>query len=46
MSAWTHEKDHWQTIHPAVEWQTMKTAFDLNAFAAATEHFYINVQKK
>ena len=40
------EKDHWQTIHPAVEWQTMKTAFDLNAFAAATEHFYINVQKE
>jgi aminopeptidase N len=40
------EKEHWQTIQPTTEWQTMKTSLTPDAFAVDTEHFYVNVSKQ
>jgi aminopeptidase N len=39
-------KDHWQTIHPTTEWQTMKTPLTEEQFAVATDLYYINVSKQ
>jgi aminopeptidase N len=39
------QKDHWQTIHPTTEWQTMKTPLTEDQFAVATDLYYINVSK-
>jgi aminopeptidase N len=38
-------KDHWETIHPTTEWQTMKTPLKRDQFAVATDLYYINVSK-
>jgi len=37
---------HWQTIHPTIQWQTMKTPLTPTTFAVDTDHFYINVSKE
>jgi aminopeptidase N len=38
-------KDHWQTIKPTTEWQTMKTALNKDEFAVATELYLVDVAK-
>jgi len=36
-------KDHWQTIRPTTEWQTMKTPLSKDTFEVATDLYYINL---
>jgi len=38
-------KEHWQTIRPTVNWQTMKTALKKDEFAVATDLYFIDVSK-
>jgi aminopeptidase N len=38
-------KEHWETIHPTTEWQTMKTPLTKDQFDVATDLFYINVSR-
>jgi aminopeptidase N len=38
-------KEHWETIHPTTEWQTMKTPLSKDQFDVATDLYYINVDK-
>jgi hypothetical protein len=38
-------KDRWQTIRPTAEWQTMTTDLTREQFEAATDLFYITVEK-
>src|SRR5277367_2149787 len=38
-------KEHWDTIHPTTEWQTMKTPLTKDQFDVATDLYYINVSK-
>ncbi len=38
-------KDHWETLHPTTEWQTMKTPLTKDQFDVATDLYYINVNK-
>jgi aminopeptidase N len=38
-------KQHWETIHPTTEWQTMKTPLTKDQFDVATDLYYINVSK-
>ncbi len=38
-------KEHWETIHPTTEWQTMKTPLTKDQFDVATDLYYINVSK-
>jgi aminopeptidase N len=38
-------KEHWETIHPTTEWQTMKTPLTKDQFAVATDLYYINVSR-
>jgi aminopeptidase N len=38
-------KEHWETIHPTAEWQTMKTPLTQDQFDVATELYYIDVSK-
>jgi aminopeptidase N len=38
-------RDRWQTIHPTAEWQTMRTDLTRDRFEAATDLFYIAVEK-
>jgi aminopeptidase N len=38
-------REHWETIHPTTEWQTMKTSLTSDQFAVATDLYYINVRK-
>jgi aminopeptidase N len=38
-------KEHWETIHPTTEWQTMKTPLKRDQFEVATDLYYINVNK-
>jgi aminopeptidase N len=38
-------KEHWETIDPTTEWQTMKTPLTKSQFDVATELYYINVSK-
>jgi aminopeptidase N len=38
-------KEHWETIHPTTEWQTMKTALTKDQFDVATDLYYIDVSK-
>jgi aminopeptidase N len=38
-------KDHWETIHPTTEWQTMKTPLTKEQFDVATDLYYIDVSK-
>ena len=37
--------DHWQTITPTLEWQTMKTSLTKEQFEAATDLYFIRVSK-
>jgi hypothetical protein len=39
-------KDHWEKIQPTGEWQMMKTPIKKDDFQAATELYYINVEKQ
>jgi hypothetical protein len=38
-------KEHWETIHPTTEWQTMKTPLAKDQFEVATDLYYIGVSK-
>jgi len=38
-------KEHWETIHPTTEWQTMKTPLTKDQFDVATDLYYINVSR-
>lgn len=38
--------DHWQTIDPTLEWQTMKTPLSKDEFQVATDLFYVDVDKQ
>jgi aminopeptidase N len=38
-------KDHWETIHPTTDWETMQTPLTKDQFDAATDLYYINVTK-
>jgi aminopeptidase N len=37
--------DHWETIHPTTDWQTMKTPLTKDQFDVATDLYYVNVNK-
>jgi len=37
--------EHWETIRPTTEWQTMKTPLKKDQFDVATDLYYINVNK-
>jgi len=37
--------DHWETIHPTTDWQTMKTPLTKDQFEVATDLYYVNVSK-
>jgi aminopeptidase N len=39
-------KDHWETIRPTTEWQTLKTGLTKDQFDVATDLYYINVDKQ
>jgi aminopeptidase N len=39
-------KDHWQTIRPTGEFQTMKTPLKKQEFEVATDLYYVNVSKQ
>jgi aminopeptidase N len=39
-------KDHWQTITPTTEWQTMSTSLKKDDFSVATDLYYVNVSKQ
>jgi aminopeptidase N len=39
-------KEHWETIHPTTNWQTMKTGLTKDKFDVATDLYYINVDKQ
>jgi aminopeptidase N len=39
-------KEHWETIHPTTEWQTMKTPLTKDQFDVATDLYYINVSRQ
>jgi len=39
-------EERWQIIHPITKWQTMKTPLSADEFAAATDLYYINVEKE
>jgi len=36
-------QDHWQTIRPTTEWQSMKTPLNKDTFKVATDLYYINL---
>jgi hypothetical protein len=38
-------KEHWETICPTTEWQTMKTPLTKEQFDVATDLYYIDVSK-
>lgn len=38
-------KGHWETIHPANSWKTMKTSLGKEEFRVATDLYCINVSK-
>jgi hypothetical protein len=39
-------KEHWQRIHPTTSWQTMPANQAKDEFDAATDLFYITVNKQ
>ena len=39
-------KEHWETVHPTTEWQSMKTDLTKDQFDVATDLYYINVDKR
>ncbi len=40
------DPDHWQTLHPTLEWQTMKTPLTKDQFQVATDLYYVYVNKQ
>ncbi len=40
------KKDHWLTIRPTADWQTMKTELKKDEFEVATDFYYVNVTRK
>jgi aminopeptidase N len=38
-------KDAWQIIEPTTEWKTMKSALKREAFAVATDLYFVEVSK-
>ncbi len=38
-------KDHWETIHPTIEWRSMKSALSKDDFQVATDLYYVGVTK-
>ena len=39
-------RDHWQTIWPTTEWQTLTTDLSMRQFEVATDLYYIDVDKR
>ena len=39
-------KEHWETIRPTTEWQSMKTELTKDQFDVATDLYYVNVDKQ
>ncbi len=39
------DPQHWQTIHPTTQWQTLPTTLTPDTFQVATDLFYVNVKK-
>jgi aminopeptidase N len=40
------DPEHWQMLHPTLEWQTMKTPLTREQFQVATDRYYIYVDKQ
>jgi aminopeptidase N len=40
------DPNHWEILHPTLEWQTMKTPLTKDQFQVATDLFYIYVNKQ
>lgn len=40
------DPDHWQILHPTLEWQTMKTPLTKDQFEVATDLYYVDVDKQ
>ncbi len=38
--------DHWQIIHPTTKWQSMQSSVSQDDFQAATDLYYVNVNKQ
>jgi len=38
--------EHWEMVRPTAEWQTMKTQVGKDAFAVATDLYYLDVNKQ
>src|SRR6185312_7397427 len=38
--------EHWQTLHPTLEWQTMKTPLTKDQFEVPTDRYYVAVDKQ
>jgi aminopeptidase N len=40
------DPDHWQTLHPTLEWQTLPTPLTKDQFQVATNLYYVDVDKQ
>jgi aminopeptidase N len=40
------DPEHWQILHPTLQWQTIHTPLTKDQFQAATDRYYINVDKQ
>ncbi len=38
-------RNHWQTLQPTVEWQTLQTPLKKGEFEVATDLYYVTVNK-
>ena len=38
--------DHWEMIHPTTSWQSMQTSLTKDQFEAATDLYYVDVNKQ
>ncbi len=45
MPVFAGDPTHWLTLHPTLQWQTLKTPLTKDQFQVATDLFYINVSK-
>jgi aminopeptidase N len=40
------DPEHWQILHPTLQWQTIHTSLTKDQFQAATDRYYIDVDKE
>jgi aminopeptidase N len=40
------DPNHWQTLHPTLKWQTMKTPLSKDQFQVATDLYYVDMDKQ